>query len=580
MNAKTLIALIVLCAGLAYFGIQSPQQKKGNALGNTEPFKHLDLNAIDSIEIQKGNEELKLLKVDDQWRAQNKELDYPVDFSKLRTKLLDLQKTTLLSKVASNREVDDRFGLDETSEPTVLNFKAGDKTLAKLELGKGRESKNQGASPFGGFPREQGQFLRYGKDASVYMAKDRLSIDTSSYTWLNRTIAKAQKDEISQVELIYPDKNIVLSKTSQTIEKSTDGSVPPETITTWSANGSSLELQVEQTSISSWLDDLDSIDISEPVPSHKRSQFTAEHQYQLKVKRGDAALYELGFSKVDNDWYAWKLDQDKEIYKISSFNVEKILSHNDTLFSLQDFSISGNVSSLSWGDHQFLKEGDQWQLKGLDPKPEVKQETLNTLSETLKKIEALDLYPSTSEWLKKRKPKKTLTLKADQNNSIESLGEGPFESAQLLNLNGQFLSVPSVTFDKLFPESSDVINIPKAVESLDELSTLAWGDLALEKKEETWAFSDGTELKKGALDSWIDSLNMIYESQYLPQETLSAKNMSIKLGLQGGLQLHIDIGPSQDGYTKVKTSQWGGIFKVKSEILKSLNKTKEQLLKS
>jgi hypothetical protein len=577
MNAKSTIVLVAACAGLAYFGLQGPskQQRKTTVL-ETAPFEQLDLNGITNIEIASGTSRIDIAKQGEQWRAKSGELDFPVDFSKLREALMDLQKTEILSHVSKNDKIDNRFGLDDSSSPTLVTLKNGDKTLAKLELGKGRASKApQSPSPFGGMGmggREVGQFLRISNRAKdVFFAKEKLDVSTSPSTWIKSSLAKADKDEITEISLGYPDKDVILSKEVQTIEKSTDassdGNTPPETVTTWKLSGS-LALETDSSAITSFLDQLDNITVSAPVAATKASQFKAEHSFKLKVSRGDNALYDLSFSKVDPNWYVWSNDTPKEIYKISSYNVENIFANNQKNFSLPEVSVAGNLQSLQWQDLRLKREGDNWNLLGKAPLPEVDQDKAKAVATALAELKATDVFVDKQQWGKAKN-----SIKVSDGNTetiLEKMGTGLLKNAVVLRKNGSLFSVSSSDGDKIFPNIEDILKLESSIDELDGLNAIENGQVNIRLKDDVWTLADGKEANKNSLESWIDSWKSVFESSYFPDGKTFETELTLKAEIKGGLHVSLEVSQAKAGYCWVRASNYGGCFKVKKELIQSL----------
>ena len=97
MKGRTLIILALVCAGLAWFSFKDEKQEFGaNLVNNEQPFKNLDINQVSKVTIHKGGRDLALDKTAGNWRASNKELDFPVNFEKLRDFLLAVRDMKLI----------------------------------------------------------------------------------------------------------------------------------------------------------------------------------------------------------------------------------------------------------------------------------------------------------------------------------------------------------------------------------------------------------------------------------------------------------------------------------------------------
>ena len=569
MNAKNTFFLVVACAILAYFGLQSPQKKKGDTVvKDPTPFSEMDLNRITSVVVKKGSDELTISKEGEQWRAKGGELDYPIDFSQLREKLFELQKTELLSRVAQDKKIDDKFGLDEASQPTIVTIKAGEETLSTLELGKGRPSKAPAnPSPFGGFPpQDVGQFMRLSKSQDVFMAKEKLNFNTRSNTWMNSSLVKVEKDEITNVDLMFPDKHVILSKEVNTIETSTDGSTPPQTVTTWKLSGD-LSFETNSSEIKTWLDQIDDISVSEPVAAHTSSQFIPANTFGISVSRGDESLYQLSLCKVENNWYVWKKDLPKEIYQISSYNVENIFGKNDKILSLPEVKMEGEAKELQWGDVALKLDGDVWALTGTTPTPEVDHDKAKEVASALATIKPLDVLPKLDP---SAQSLRTLVASGNNKLTIVDYGETHLRKAHVIKVGDKVLVVSSDDTEKLFPENKDLLKITTPIEKLEDLSSLENSHTALSFADDTWTLKDGRKAKESSVKSWHDAWNSVFESTYTPQKQDFKTALTIKAEIKGGLHLSLDISEAKEGYCMVQSSIYGGTFRVQKDVIQSL----------
>ena len=314
------------------------------------------------------------------------------------------------------------------------------------------------------------------------------------------------------------------------IQKSTDNSVPPETITNWVLTGDLANVEVNASEVSSWLDNLKEIRVSEPVASNKSSQILPEQSLHLKVVRGDKALYEISTQKIGNEWLIWSNDKPKEIYKASSYVLEGIFAHNDKLLKLPKPKIEGEASGLAWANNgsafDLQKIVATWSLKSNGEQPKVKEDELKKVLDELKDLSAIDVLPKF-----KGKVAQSLTISANTTVVIEDLGKTELKDAHVVLIGDQVLALTSSSYDKLFPATNKLLDIPKPVAKNEDLTAFDNGVVKAEFKDKTWQLQDGRHLRTEAVDAWINSLNSLVESTYVPAmpSFTSKVHMSAKL---------------------------------------------------
>jgi hypothetical protein len=570
VNAKTLIPLVLVCGIFAYLGIQEPSKKKvSGALDDPNPFSSFDINSVTHLRLEKGEDDLSISRNEDQWRASQGELDYPIDPSKLVQVLRAVQDTQLLDLLANDRQYDKNFGLNKESKPSVLTLKAGEKTLIKLQLGKGRPG-DASNSPYG-FAPEQGQFLRYSESGSVYFAKEKIDAQIRASAWMNSELAKADKDEISKIELNYPEKTIALTKSIETKKddnsddsENNDDNQSPETITVWKAEGDLEALSFQSENIDDLLDNLKTITVSEPVPAHRSSQLNKANSYSLKTFRGDDLLYHLSFQKVDDDWLVWQGENAKEIYTIS--NLDNIFANNDKLFSMENIALEGSLTKASWekdeNKRSFQKIIETWGLTTSGEHPAAHSEVFDALTELSSGIEVLDVLPKA----KGRKAKASLTMSSntDAIMTIEDLGKAPFKSARVVRVDGtKIFMIPAASGDKLFPE--ETLESPETIDAQDVVS-FSNGAISAQKDQEQWTNANGSELKDDTVNSWIEAFNAIVGAEYSPETSISGKTRSLTLSLGDEAKKVALLGQTKAGLTQVQLKPFAGTFQLDSNL--------------
>jgi hypothetical protein len=383
---------------------------------------------------------------------------------------------------------------------------------------------------------------------------------------MNSSLVKVEKDEITHVDLMFPDKHIILDKEVNTIETSTDGSTPPETVTTWKLSGD-LSFETNTSEIKSWLDQIDDITVSEPVAAHTSSQFTAANSFGISVSRGDENLYDLSLCKVNNNWYIWKKDHPKEIYQISSYNVENMFGKNDKILSLPSTKIEGELSDIHWDDVSLQQKNGTWVLAGTAPVPEISRNKVSDVQSVLTELKPLDIIAKMDS---SAQPLRKMTTSTNQTTTIVDYGEVQLKGSHVVKVGDQILVLSSEDTDKLFPDIKDVLKVTSPIEKLEDLAGFQNGHTALSFTNDTWTLKDGRKAKESSVESWLDAWNSIFESEYSPKKQTFKPELILKAEVKGGLHLSLDVSEAKDGYCSVQSSVYGGTFKVKKEIIQSL----------
>lgn len=577
MKSKGLILLVIICAVFAYIGLKPTADKRGKStLENTTPFKSLDLNNVTEVELSKGKQKISFKKNGEIWRATTSDnLDFPLNFQKLRELLLAIRDLKLDSRITRSNTHDKKFGLDQSSNPTQLVLKAGDKSLLNLELGKNKEGKApqpNPAMPFNMGAPPAGQYFHMNEDEGVYLTPKPVNANMTANNWIIENIVTAKKSDISSIELSYPHKAFTLDKTVSQIQQSTDGSKPPKDVIKWSVSGDIPPKALDTTKIKDFLDDLDEIKVSEPVKSDVAKSF-GKNKYTLKVNNGGNAIYEVQANKVGDDWYILDTSKPKEVYKISSFRLEDIFAKNNDLFGLDDIKISDNISQITVKDvdwsYQLLKKGDTWNLKGAAPLPKVNSSALKNLTSQFKSLNAQDYLIKD---LPARTGKEVIAKAGDKIYKFHDLGEFPIQSGKIIQMEGQKVaySLSASNHNNFFPKLSKMVDFKAPSASSDDLKAIKYSDFELKRVDNAWQFANGDPVEGSAVSSLWTSYEAIFDSTYLTNGKLETSKVSLKIIHSDDSIETISIGEAKKGYVVIKSSRFGGAFRVNLDLARSL----------
>lgn len=577
MNGKGLILLVIICGIFAYIGLKPGVDKRGkSAIENTTPFKKLDLNSVSEVELKKGKQNIVFKKDGELWRATTSDnLDFPLNFKKFRDLLFAIRDLELDSRITRSNTHDKKFGLDEASNPTQLILKAGDKNLLTLDLGKNKEGKPQQpnpAMPFNFGAPAAGQYFHMNEDEGVYLMPKPLNTNMTASNWIIENIVTAKKGDISSIELSFPHKSIKLDKSVSQIQQSTDGSKPPKDVIKWSASGDTPPTALDTNKINDFLDDLDEIKVSEPVKNDIAKSF-GKNKYTLKVSKADGPIYEVEANNVGNDWYLHDTSKKDEIYKISSFRLEDIFAKNNELFALKNIKVADNLSQITVKDvdwnYQLVKKDGEWNLKGAAPLPKINSSNLEKLTSLLKGFEAQDYLAKN---LPPQTGKQVIVKAGDKSHTVLDLGEFPIKSGKLIQIGGQNVaySLSGSDHGNLFPKLSKIVDFKAPSSSSDDLKSIKYSDFELKRVENAWQFANGDPAEGSAVKALWTSYESIFDSSYLANGKLEASKVSLNITHSDDSVETLNIGEAKNGYVMIKSSRFGGTFRVNLDLARSL----------
>jgi len=577
VKPRTLLILAIICGALAWLGLKEDgASRQVHGFKEATPFKNLDLNAVDDLLIVKGGDKLHLQRNDEGWKAVTDKLSFEAEFGQLKKLLLEVRDIEWLTQPARDDRHDAHFGLDENSQPGRLELKAKGETILALSLGKGRQSNKP--SPFGGFQPEQGQHIRVDGTPGVFFAKERLGVSISPGDWINKVFAKADKDSISTIEINSLGRNLTFNK--EVIESKDAGGNITKTEDLWKVEGDLPEkLRFLPTKASAWLDDLKEVQVQEPVATTLRKDFPSKAEHRITVKNGDEILYSLEAQNIDEEWYLWNQGDTSRLFKASKYVLENIFHSNEDLFDLksQQPRISGNLHSVSWSNTlpKFSKKDSTWKVIGEGSQPEVEQAPLNNLSNTASRIETSDFFPKLE-----RKSLNQLVIQTHLGELVlDDCGPSPFSNTHLVRHGGIIYTIPSASYDKLFPKANTLLKQEASFEGVADIKSISLPNFKL-GKDDKGRWSIGSEkVRSASVSEWLNSFRLTLKSPYDPQGS-SIKNPIAKINIttKDDESYSLQIGSTVKGKTPIKYSGFSGLFQANMDLVKSLNNGKGYFL--
>lgn len=580
MSNKTIGILIVLCAVFAYFGLRDTGSKKGkNIIADTTPFKNLALNTINKIKITQGKKEviLDLSSESKTWNAKIDKLFFPVDFSKLKTFLISVKDISLIDKKANSDKYDQKFGLDDKSNPIVVEMLVGDKSLSIVKLGNVRKGNKVGTGSYSYTP-EEGHYLKIGSGKNVYLSKEKLDVQMNNDFWLNKEIVKIDKSKITSIDLKFPHKALNLKLEKTILQTSANNSTPPQEVATWIASGDLPEgKSLVQNELTNLVSTLEKLEVTEPAESSMIAKMKFGEKYSVKVRGGETDLYSLDFTEIEGKWYTVSSLSADQIYMIDASKVEKIFSQSKNLFNLKELSIVSKIDSIKIKSGlSFKSEKDKWSIDGSNPKPEIKESALKDFAETVKKLQLEDYH--LNEVIEKKKDSVSFK-EGDKEVTITYVNDLSLNSQKLIRVSGfkGYYSISDNEYNKLFINQKDTLKFEAKPASADDVVSIKFPSFKLEKKEDKWISSDKT-VEKNRISDWLDSLKNVFESPYSLQAVKFNPENLVIIKDNKNTDHVLRIGTPSKGFAKVNYSQFGGDFTVRIEVVKSLLKAQKNFL--
>jgi len=185
-----------------------------------------ELNSVARIEVAEHDKSFTVLRTGDQWTLRERG-GYRVDpdvVKRVLSALVEMQTVEAKTdKPASYSriQVEDVAAKDAKSLQLTLK-NAGGKDLARLIVGKPRESKTGAAA--------DRLYVRRAGEAQSWLAKSTLSVDRDPVRWLDRKMVDIARDRISRVTTVQPDGArlvIAKDKPGEDGKFAIQGTVPP-----------------------------------------------------------------------------------------------------------------------------------------------------------------------------------------------------------------------------------------------------------------------------------------------------------------------------------------------------------------
>lgn len=585
MKSKTLLILIILLAVLAYFGLQDVSHQHGDGVvENARPFAGLKEN-IDRIELKQGDEQLVLKLNAGQWRATQGELNYPADGSKALGLVRSLLEMMLVDKKPGSKNFLEKYALNAEAKPLMLSLYAGERKLTGLSAGMVRKGKSEEGSPFGNYAPDEGQYLKIDGDEAIYLAKEKIDAELHSSFWLQKKLATVQKADVVEIEFHQPHKNYRLKKSVETIVTSTDPSVQPVEKIVWTAEGDLPDgHSLKSAEVETLLGRLSELNVTEPVSSTASGQLSDAARFAVNVKTAGDSAYTLEAREQKGEWLVWVEKRPEEIFKMSQWDIESIFASAGELFDLGQNKITKSaISGISWKQNgqagiSISSQAGEFKLVGDQPQPKLNSSKLDAL---LGKLESLDLKDY-HKHVDRQKFEAQLAITFGDGSLVEmlDLGKFPLRGARKIAFSDRSYaySIEATAYADLFPKASDMLDIALEPSNTEDIVSINFKDFELSRDGDNWKLLVGGETLSAsptAVRDWIDSRQNIYDSTYVASAPPFASAAQVSWKDKAGRSIELQFSEIANGRVQVRSSQYGGIFDVASEVARSLLKNSD-----
>ncbi|MFQ6091932.1 MAG: DUF4340 domain-containing protein [bacterium] len=195
MKKSTLILAVVfvVLVGVVLITRQGPKVERGTLASS---LAKLDTLTVNQIQIKKPDEEIIFEKRNGQWMI-TAPIQYRANQGFVRQMLSTFIDLRVESAISENPDKHGKFQVDTTG--TEVAFLAGDRRLVSIVVGKPSQDYSH-------------TYVRQSDSPEVSLVKGVLSgqLNRNLDTWRDKTIFAAEKTDITQLALVYPEETITL----------------------------------------------------------------------------------------------------------------------------------------------------------------------------------------------------------------------------------------------------------------------------------------------------------------------------------------------------------------------------------
>lgn len=198
-NLSLVIGLLALVSAAVFFANRPRSDGSVDPRIGTPLVERSIVEQAARLKLSDQGKTVELMKQSDgSWNVVSY-YDFPADFSKLSTFVDELLKSKVERFVSARPDRISTFGFKDTQ---ISLSDASGKEIWALSLGKTTES---GSRLF--------RFL--GEENKAYMSRLNLWLDTDSKSWADSSLGGLKSDDVSRIEILFPDASAFVAKRSK-----------------------------------------------------------------------------------------------------------------------------------------------------------------------------------------------------------------------------------------------------------------------------------------------------------------------------------------------------------------------------
>lgn len=199
-NKRLLILFLITIAVIVTAGIISRLRAPQSNIEKVLLFPNLDnqINNISRISIKGNSNTVELLNKDNKWIVTNLD-NYPADFNKVRTSVINLSLFRIADEKTDNPDLYSRLGVEDpsgkdSSSILVTLFDKPGRKIASVIIGEKRQS--SGSKP--------GLYARIPDQKRALLVEGTLDISANSVDWIKRELMHIPSEAVKNIKIQYP----------------------------------------------------------------------------------------------------------------------------------------------------------------------------------------------------------------------------------------------------------------------------------------------------------------------------------------------------------------------------------------
>lgn len=604
MKPKTLAVLVVILVllGGAVFVRQS-QQNETSIIEQVDmrPLVPEDVAAadIDRMVVYTGDrseKKVELVKTGDEWRVASY-YDSPVAESKIEPYIEDVLEVTGEFRATAPEDGLADYGLSEDTAYHIQGY-TGDQQRFHVLVGKS--------------PKAGTVFMRAAGSSDVHVTNATLKEDAGLFGdtagmaaspdwWLDKSVLGMNSDDVTAIELTYPDKHMKFEKreiakaeegeqadaTEQT-EDSPEEAAPQEPEYEWVVAEGGLDKTLKTGAIDQLLRKLGSLTATTIVNPEEKDEYSLNPpNYVAKITMADGSEKVIQGGRPEplkGTYVTLEDDPDRVVYALSRFDFEDLFPFGSDLYDLEaDTLMAEDVTKIALDMPEFdallVKEGETWRvespqlsLKGDPYKPQDMATTASSL--TIKD------YAEPGGHYGLEEPLATVTF-TNADGSTYTIHRGIAANS----VDGHYVSVPGIEFSVVVP-NTELDTVFADLPDLYDLTLFSGvddeaivrieiaresGTVVLEDQEMLWKVTSGDDSFNADFDTIDDyrfGLTVLEAESFelAPERDAPEPEAVVTMTMRDGATHTLTIESMTDGIYSVTTSNHPDlVFELSSE---------------